>query len=324
MQGSPKRSCVKSLKFHTLPRVVWVHVIETFLNAIDLALLRGTCTTFRGWFAKNEKIAKFSNFLPDRGLHEAALLGDDALVDLFLGKGATRFQFGMDGAARNGHLSLLKKLHDRMPSYWPTKDAAFGGHASVIEWMDEHKESHKWHGGLFGAVKTGSLARVKQFVKLGASDYNATSWPAGFSGNEEVFDFLSEHGHINLLQYVCGAAFNGRAEYVKNALDSGIWFAAHYYTMALHAMAGGNLDLVEFTLIPLKVVAMHELDLTLMKAAIKCHRVDELVRYAAESEFKNWILLLPAALDAGYKDVVALVSSKVKFIELDSYTWGNF
>jgi hypothetical protein len=79
---------------------VWLYLIVKELSPLDIHRLR-CCSQF---FFKlyDDPLAKWRTFTPDKGLCEASRAGHRDLVDLFIAKGANKWNWALWGASEGG------------------------------------------------------------------------------------------------------------------------------------------------------------------------------------------------------------------------------
>ena len=99
------------------------------------------------------------------GLGEAARGGHKDLVDFFISKGASWWDWGMYGAARGGHDDLVDFFISKGASNWNLgmHGAAEGGHDDLDDFFISNGASD-WDFGMQGAARGGHKELVDFFI----------------------------------------------------------------------------------------------------------------------------------------------------------------
>ena len=304
-----KRQKVDETRLCGLPRVVWIHCIGPFLGVLAMARLRGCNRRLRKWFPANET---FPNLLPDRGLHEAAKIGDLDLCSFFQRQGAENTRLAMDGAALGGHIELLERFYKFYePCYWPVKHIFENGSKAHIEWLKPFAYQHKWQGALFGAAKAGNVELLDEAEKLGDTDYTSAAWAVGYNYSTKVLEWFKDKDRV----YRRGRYVEITAEY--GALMLGLIEGGNFLTYfngksKLHFVPKQYRIQIRCLLYAREILPdAYPTEHLHLVYLIKRGELEALKRIPAKISKRDWMDCVDAAKSSGYKDVVAFVQSQI-------------
>ena len=161
-------------------------------------------------------------FSPNIMLQRSAERGHKVLVDFFIEKGASNWQFGLSGSAKGGHEDLIDFFIKKGANDWnlAMQYAAEGGHKNslaVIEFFI-NKGANDWNDGMVAAAKGGhkySLEIIEFFIEKGANHWNRAMRGAAQGGHKDLVEFFIEKGANNLNDGMAHAALGGHKELVK-------------------------------------------------------------------------------------------------------------
>jgi hypothetical protein len=203
---------------------------------------------------KEREVAEFLNYLPELPedhwfLQELlripfndtvlGLSGNEQFVHLIENK-----NWGMLGAARGGHLDIVKFLVRKGANdwNWGMARAAQGGHLDIVEFFIS-KGARGWNRGMAGAARGGHLDIVKFFISKGANNWDEGMVEAARGGHLDIIDFFIGKGANNWELGMQLAAYGGHLDIVKFLVSKG---ANDWNGGMEEAARGGHLDIVKF------------------------------------------------------------------------------
>ena len=136
---------------------------------MDRELLEAACQGSRE--RVNELVRQGADV--NSGMYGAAKGGYKDLVDLFIKKGATDWDWGMVCAAKGGHKELVDLFVKKGANNWNLGmcSAAEGGHKELVD-LFVKKGANDFDNGMHCAVKGGHKEIVELFIKHGANNWN--------------------------------------------------------------------------------------------------------------------------------------------------------
>ena len=152
-----------------LSRDVIYCCIAPHLSPISLARLSAVSTRFFHLLRNHPDLKRWKENTQtqtvDRCLREAAIEGDRELVEFFIEKGATEWDWGLQSASKGGHRELVEFFIGKGATdwNWALYGASKGGHRELVEFFIEEKGATNWHGGLVGAASEGGHPELVEF-----------------------------------------------------------------------------------------------------------------------------------------------------------------
>jgi hypothetical protein len=222
---------IEKKMWRVLPMDVWGYVLKLSDNPITVVNFVMTCkrvwnklrhhAVLMDWsgLSEREKLERAClkgyvevvkllryNEMKNDGMCWAARGGHLALVEFFMSKGASDWDWGMDGAAIGGHLNLVEFFISKGASdwNWGMNYAAEGGHVNLVE-LFISKGASDWDWGMEGAAEGGHINLVEFFVSKGASN-----WDSGMLN-------AAEGGHLNLVEFFISKGADNIDECIKVA-----------------------------------------------------------------------------------------------------------
>ena len=162
---------------------------------MDRELLEAACQGSRE--RVNELVRQGADV--NSGMYGAAKGGYKDLVDLFIKKGATDWDWGMVCAAKGGHKELVDLFIKKGANHWNLGmcSAAKGGHKELVDLFIKNG-ANEWNYGMLGAVQGGYKELVDLFVKKGANEWNGgLLWSKTIS----LTIFFIDHGADNIIYF---------------------------------------------------------------------------------------------------------------------------
>jgi hypothetical protein len=172
----------------------------------------------------------------NKAVKRAALGGHIAIINLLLDLGADNYNDILDYASQGGHLDIvmmvIKDLYYGKLKYVDPDDAirlaAEGSHINVLDYLINHPA---WNPKYF--------PHPSDLANLGMEG-------AGFSGDEEVIDYLISKGADHFTDLLSGAVEGNHLDLVKKYHDMAS-VGSHQYFHIFHKSAKrGRLDIVKF------------------------------------------------------------------------------
>jgi len=216
----------------------------------------------------------------DRAMAEAALVGDMNKVQYFCNYGATYWTFAIEkaaqgghkeiieylteqfyklpentgirfepinaaaaGAARGGHMEIVKSFEKITQKNRVMARAARGGHLDIIEYLVENYDTRYWDWGMKEAARGGHVELVHYFINRGARYWNWGIQGAARNGNLELVKFFIEKGAREWNKCLAEAARKGSKELIDLFIEYG---AKDFYNAKKNAKSKGYKDLVDF------------------------------------------------------------------------------
>ena len=181
-------------------------------------------------------------------MHTAAALHNNIpVVKYLLGRFCTEryHRFLADGAATNGHLDLLKCLHDMNIGHRLTNiayKAAGGGHLDVLQWARD--TGHPWNAMTTSRAARGGHLKVLRWALANGCDINSHACAeAAGGGHLYVLQWMRREGCHWGIETCAYAARNGHLHVLQWARENGCeWDEGTCY----EAAAGGHLHVLKW------------------------------------------------------------------------------
>lgn len=182
--------------------------------------------------------------LIENGMHQAAKNNSPTMVDFFISKGASNWNWRMTGAAIAGSFPLVNLFIEKGANDWNSciAHAVKSGSIPMVD-LFVSKGADNWNGGLAVAAETNNMPLIEYFIAKGADDWNNAMCTAISKGYIHLVDFFIAKGADDWNGGMSSATQLGSLELIEMFILKG---ANDWNMAATSAIRVGNIKMVEF------------------------------------------------------------------------------